>query len=543
MMKTKLGKWQTKEQLLDLLTSLVKIPSITDSPQEVIMAKQIYNELQSLPYFLENKDYLQLHPTNDNRYFLTALVKRKHTKNTIILISHFDVVDVKEYGEWKNSAFDPVVLTETFYQKKDILPVEVRNDIESGNWLFGRGTMDMKAGLALHMSMIERACAKDFDGNIMLLTVCDEEGNSTGMRSAVPILLELAKKHDLEYKACVNSEPVFSQYPGDQNNYMYTGSIGKLNPGFLCYGKETHVGEPFSGINANLMASEVTKEMELNPIFCEIVDGEITPPPTNLIQKGLKSEYSVQIPYNAVTLFNMFLMEKSVEDVIIQLRKSAERAASRIEEHLLERGRAYSKPDMTLPTNTSIDVVFYEELLEYAEARNGKDTVQEKISIVLSNKENKDSRQLTIELIDELAHLCKERWPMIVPFFAPPFYPAVNSSGVPLIDEIVEETRHYAKKNYNVDIKKINYFSGISDLSYTNLQHPASSFQSLISNMPLWGSEYFIPFDELERLNVPSLNISPIGKDAHKWTERLDVDYTFDTLRDILYNSIQKLLK
>ncbi len=74
----------------------------------------------------------------------------------------------------------------------------------------------MKAGIALHISMVERACNGEFDGNILLLSVPDEEVNSLGMRKAVPVLLELARKHQLDFSLMLNAEPVFSRYPGDQ---------------------------------------------------------------------------------------------------------------------------------------------------------------------------------------------------------------------------------------------------------------------------------------------------------------------------------------
>ena len=175
---------------------------------------------------------------------------------------------------WKEDAFNPKKLTSMFYSHKDELPDHVREDIEHGEWLFGRGTMDMKCYLALQMAMIEQACEERFDGNVLLLAVPDEEVNSVGMRAAVPRLLELAREHDLEYKTVLNSEPMFSRHPGDQNKYIYTGSIGKVLPGFLCYGKETHVGEPFAGLNGSYMASLITAELELNTDLCDIVEGK-----------------------------------------------------------------------------------------------------------------------------------------------------------------------------------------------------------------------------------------------------------------------------
>jgi arginine utilization protein RocB len=60
--------------------------------------------------------------------------------------------------------------------------------------------------------------------------------------------------------------------------------------------------------------------------------------------------------------------------------------------------------------------------------------------------------------------------------------------------------------------------------------------------MPLWGKGYSIPLDVLEELNIPVLNLGPIGRDAHKWTERLDIDNAFNILRDMLSVTINRLL-
>ena len=47
--------------------------------------------------------------------------------------------------------------------------------------------------------------------------------------------------------------------------------------------------------------------------------------------------------------------------------------------------------------------------------------------------EGKDDGAVTIDLVDKLAILCKEKAPMIVLFFAPPYYPAVSSRNNQLI--------------------------------------------------------------------------------------------------------------
>ncbi|MCK1993224.1 M20/M25/M40 family metallo-hydrolase [Peribacillus muralis] len=543
-MITASDKWGTKEQLTELLTRLVAFDSITGTEAEIAVANHIVKELRSLSYFQKNVDHLQLHPTEDGRKIVTALVKNdENMKDTVILVSHFDVVSVEDYGVWQQSAFDVETLTKSFYEKKDILPTDVQNDLEQGKWLFGRGTMDMKCGLVAHMAMIEKAISGQIKGNILLLSVCDEEVNSVGMRNAAPILLKLAEKHNLQYKACLNSEPMFTRHPGDQEKYIYTGSIGKVLPGFFCYGKESHVGEPFSGLNANYMASEITSLLELNTEFCEVVEGEATPAPTNLIQKDLKTEYSVQTPHRAVTLFNLFLMERPLSHVVDQLQSLAKNAARKIETKYKNQAANFAKLEKCHSGEIGINVLTYEELLKHAIQTYGLEKVSRiEEDIRETGNGKKDDRDVTIHLVDQMASLCKDLSPMIVLFFSPPFYPAVSSIDNSVINKVVHEVIKHAKYQHGVSLKPQNYFPGMSDLSYTGLPQSVDSLSLLITNMPLWGKEYSLPLKELEELNLPVLNIGPLGKDAHKWTERLEINYSFDVLIDLLQKAISRLL-
>src|SRR5699024_6075810 len=103
-------------------------------------------------------EHLNLHPLEDGRHLLTALVRGREpsAKETIVLLSHFDVVGVEDYGSLENLAFHPMELTKELHQRIDELPEEVAQDLGTGNWLFGRGTMDMKAGLPYICQCLKR---------------------------------------------------------------------------------------------------------------------------------------------------------------------------------------------------------------------------------------------------------------------------------------------------------------------------------------------------------------------------------------------------
>ena len=56
-----------------------------------------------------------------------------------------------------------------FQQYSNYLSEEAVEDLNSDTYLFGRGIMDMKAGLMLHLSLIELATVEQWDINLVLI--------------------------------------------------------------------------------------------------------------------------------------------------------------------------------------------------------------------------------------------------------------------------------------------------------------------------------------------------------------------------------------
>ncbi|WP_026689366.1 M20/M25/M40 family metallo-hydrolase [Alteribacter aurantiacus] len=536
-----MGKWQTKEQLKDLTISLCEYGSVSGSEPEIGIMEYVDYQLKRLDYFKKHEHHLQTHYTNDGRKFVSALVKSKNkTKKTLIVMGHLDVVDVEDYGEWKHLAFKPRELTEQMIAQKEHLPMDVQNDLEKGEeWLFGRGVMDMKAGIALCMSMIEKACDGAFDGNLLMLAVPDEEANSTGMRAAAEKLLDIRKDHDLTYLMAWNTEPVFSGYPGDESLYVYRGSLGKVLPGFYCYGEEAHVAEPFSGLNGNFMTSYLSDAFELNPNLTEQTGNQQTPPPTSLIQKDLKTDYSTQIPHTAVVLFNLLFMKKNMNDITTELLDVAQNAANNIIQAYVERERAFAKRHDYEPEKKNIRILTYEELWKHAVAQVGEKEVERQVSFIQANESKQDDREVTIQTVHHIAGFCKDLAPMIVLFYAPPFYPAVESVDHPLVDRIAKKVKGDAERVSGNEVIDLPYFPGLSDLSYLQLPNKRDSLKMMLDNMPLWEVKYDLPLVAMEELNMPLMNFGPMGKGAHSWTERLQVTYSFGKFPKVLEEGIK----
>ncbi|KAB2332085.1 M20/M25/M40 family metallo-hydrolase [Cytobacillus depressus] len=529
-------KWGTPESLRALLCELVSWQSRTLTEGECEFAYNVKAKLMELDYFKENPSHIALHDAGLGRHAVTALYKKPEVEDTIVLISHFDTVHTEEYGDLEPLAFQPEELTKILKTRLHELPKEARIDLESGQYLFGRGTMDMKMGLALQMALIEKASIENWPINLLLVTVPDEEVNSAGMRAAVPELVRLRDEHQLTYKLFLNSEPSFSQEPGDPNYYIYSGTIGKIMPAVLFYGKETHVGEPMSGMTANFMASFLTQQMEWNPLFRESDLGESTPLPVSLQQKDLKMEYSTQTPYRAAALYNVFLFKRSAAEVMDIFTEVAKKAAEACNTAYLN----ICKSEGVKPVG-QVNVLLYEELLQHAKEKLGAEAVAKIKSKALENP-NWDDREKSIRIVDSLMIQCQELGPTMVLLYAPPYYPAVNTSNDPLVIEAIELMKKTGIEEFNLKVNQIHYFNGICDLSYVSYKDENDGWTAFERNTPVWGDTYSIPFTEMQQLQAPVLNVGPFGKDAHKRTERLHIESAFVQLPIMLETLIHSMV-
>ena len=528
--------WGSPASLRSLLCEVVSWESRTLTEGEKEFPFKVKEKLRKLDYFQQHPDFLSLHEADRGRNLLMALYEHPEAVDTIVLISHFDTVQTEEYGDLEVLACRPEELTQKLSERKHELPDEARLDLESGNYLFGRGTMDMKMGLVLHMALLEKASTERWPLNLVLLTVPDEEVNSTGMRAAVDELVKLRAARGLSYKMFFNSEPAFSQKPGDEKHYIYSGTLGKIMPAALFYGKETHVGEPLKGMTANFIASFLTQAMEWNALFHENELGESTPLPVSLQQKDLKMQYSTQTPYRAIALYNIFLMKRNAAEVMELFEQTAKQAATMC-------NTAYGE----LCKREGIDgigevrVLRYEQLLAYAEAKRGNGFVAALKAEVLEHTEW-DEREKSLRIADKLMIQCHELSPAIVLLFAPPYYPAVNSSEDPLIMECVATVQEAAAE-FGVEVDQIHYFNGLCDLSYVNYSDSGNGWSSYERNTPVWGSTYSIPFSGMLELQAPVLNVGPFGKDAHQYTERLHIESAFVQTPHMLESLMKSLCK
>ena len=106
--------------------------------------------------------------------------------------------------------------------------------------------------------------------------------------------------------------------------------------------------------------------------------------------------------------------------------------------------------------------------------------------------------------------------------------------------EAVADAVNSTKTDYKLVYKK--FFPYISDLSYGAAPKDPKIIAALKNNMPGYGTKYSLPLEEMQKLDLPVLDIGAFGKDAHKFTERIEKRYSFEVAPVLVYKTIMNLL-
>lgn len=536
-----------KQRIFDHLLKLCAVPSISASDGERAMPDTIRELLMEHAYFQKHPDFIDVYTipgdAKKGRYLFARYECERKTKKTILLLSHFDVVAIDEYGAGKPYAFDPIAYGD-FLKKGEVhLDAESQEDLDSGHYLFGRGVCDMKWGLAADMEVLYHFAEHpdEAEANILLVSVPDEERNSMGMLAAVPQLLAYQKEHCLKIEHCIVSEPDISPDKCMDGKRMFIGAAGKIMPLFYCVGKETHVGDPYFGLNPNSLCSAIVERMELDPNFIDTARGYETPAPTCLKQSDCKDNYSVQTPYDAYCYFNLMTLSKTPDVIMQELIDLAKAAfASVLENRSKYHRAALEKIGKHIPNSDfTVKVMTYQELYQRCEQLHGQTFITH-MQTFMKQLEKADLRKMSLAVVQEAYTFLDDRDPKIILSFTPPYYPhsgfLPEDAAMRCACERIIQDGEAIQETYHIN----DCFNGLTDMSYLSLREPVD-IDSLAKNFPLWGSHYEVPLQDIRDLNIDFVNFGPLGKDPHKYTERIDLDYSMDKAPAILLKLVQYL--
>lgn len=526
--------------------TLVVWMSVTGTRGEIDLTRKLAEALRNRPCFASQPGDVQVLPIPGDatgRASLLAFAGGSGSR-TVVLTGHFDVVSIDDYGPLAPLAGRPRELMPALIQKLKETGADplALGDLESGDFLPGRGLLDMKSGLAAGLAVLEEFAAKpDRKGNIIFLAVPDEENQSAGMRSAASALARFAEEQGLDIALAVNLDALCDYGDGRDGQVIATGTIGKLLLGALVVGQEAHACYPFNGINATHLAAELVAELEVTPELTEIMEGEDAIPPTVLGSRDLKQAYNVTMPGRHWIAWNVIMRTHSALEVFDIARRLTKAAADRAAMRIEERRRSLHPGGTGAPADTR--VITFAEAMGIARDRQPGfaerfDATARELAIGQELDYPSRSRRLA-ELVWEATALTG---PAVMLLVASTPYPATSiaddEDGI-RVKAALRQTAQSVSRQFNTPITLKRQFPAISDMSFL-AQPPPGELEFIATNTPLWGMG--VEWPEGRGLDFPVINVGPWGRDYHHWLERANVRYTFGVLPRLLSEICRRVL-
>ena len=193
---------------IELLSELVRRRSVT--PDDAGCQALLAERLEPLGFTCETMQF------ND----VTNLWARRGTEGPVLCFAgHTDVVPPGNEAEWRSDPFEPTI---------------------DGELMYGRGTADMKSGLAAMIVALERFLDANADhkGSLAMLITSDEEGRA---RDGTLKVIEALQARGEQIDWCVLGEPSSQRELGD---IVRIGRRGSLSGMLTVRGIQGHVAYP-----------------------------------------------------------------------------------------------------------------------------------------------------------------------------------------------------------------------------------------------------------------------------------------------------------
>jgi len=544
------GLSESARRVADLALRLTAWRSETGTPGEADFAGRFRALLSEIPYFRDHPENLRLIASHGDpmTHGIVALV-RGGGRRTLLLTGHFDTVSTETYRDLRDLACDPPRLTEALIAE---LSARARTDQEDraladlrgGDFVPGRGMLDMKSGIAAAVACLERFASDPAPhGNLMLVLTPDEERDSRGARSLRDALPAIAADFGLGLDAAINMDVTSDQGDGADGRAAYAGSIGKLLPFALVLGINAHAGYPFEGVSAQAMAADILARIEGNAALADRDAADVSPPPICLEARDLRDAYEVTTPERFWLAFNWLYHAMTADDLFARFEAEAAAGADAAVARFSAQAAAFGalsgkRAGATLPPPRLIRV---EALRTQAEAAVGADfsrlyAEQEAEAAGIDNP-LAATRRLTGWLVDR----ARLTGPAIVVGFAGLHYPPCRLNPDRAEDaalrRAVDAARARRCATADTRLSWKPYFQGISDMSF--LGQPGDGGATVARNTPV---SRLVDRPAPEAPRFPIVNIGPWGREFHQRLERVHAPYAFAVLPDLVLDIAKTFL-
>ncbi|MDH4442427.1 MAG: M20/M25/M40 family metallo-hydrolase [Rhizobium sp.] len=517
--------------------------SESGSPGEASFADKLVAMLRDMPYFRAHPEDVRLVDSHGDPLTrnVVALVRGRGPR-TLVLAGHFDTVSTDNYHALQPLACDSPALAQALI---DTLSAQVTrteqeeralSDLIRGDFLPGRGLLDMKSGLAVAIACLERfSTDPDREGNLLFVTTPDEERESRGMRSLRTALPGLVQDFGIEIAAALNLDVTSDQGDGAEGRAVFAGTIGKLLPFALVVGCSSHAAYPFEGVSAQAMGAGILAQLEGNADLADHDVADTSPPPICLEAKDLRDGYEVTTPERFWLAFNWLYHAMTADALFARFRAEVERGASQAIVRFAEQAKRHAAlagrhPGVAPGAVRILTIAEVAALAAEVEGAGFEASLRaEQIEAARSDNPLVASRRLATFLVDR----ARLSGPVVVIGFAGLHYPASRLDLKQREDRVlhgaIERARLALAGDSATAVQWKPYFQGISDMSFLGLAADQSTVVS--DNTPV---SRLVDMPPATALCFPVVNLGPWGREFHQKFERVYAPYAFGVLPDLV---------
>jgi arginine utilization protein RocB len=495
-----------------LTERLVGIASVSPDVTGETRCAEVLSE--ALPSGVEHGSW----PTSDGRPIVWALV-RGRTPRTLLVLGHYDTVGFDEYAIFGTAngsaiALDPAALRERLVTEGaarahgEWLTRDVEEEWRRpGTWMFGRGALDMKSGLAAGIAALAdlAAGADTLGGSVLFVATPDEENHSLGMRTALGRLFDYQIERGAEFVGVLNLDY-------SDASVAHRGALGKSRVALWVLGTPAHAGRPYEAVDATQIAAHIVLSATLTPVLIERCGELAGPPPVALRLRDLKTRYDVQTAVEAAVELNVLTFARKPAEILERVRAVAQTAAAEVlKRRDALRGESTAADRSHVPSPSPV-VRTLEELEE-----GQSFTVDEVLSsLSVTVADGRDAARSTLTRLRDLATRARLTGPSVVLYELPPHYPAVAPREGPL-------SRAAAEVLSREGVEILPYYPFVTDASL--LADPlAPQFNVAVPIPTLKGGRRPVGAEP------DIVTLGPWGRGAHGPFERVNAPYAFEKL-------------
>lgn len=543
--------WQPFERVRALSYELVSWPSESGTPGEAAFGDRLADLLREIPYFRDHPEDIAVLDSHGSPMAKNVVaVVRGTGRRTLALGGHFDTVETTNYLDLQHLACKPDELMAALIADLSSRPLSVAeqralDDFLSGDFVPGRGMLDMKSGVAAGIAVLEQfSQMPDRHGNLVLFATPDEERNSRGMRALRDDLPGLMDRWGLDLVGGINLDATSDLGDGAEGRAIYYGTIGKLLPFAFVIGQPSHASYPFEGVSAHRIAAEIMQAFEANTDLCDTGNGEVSPPPICLEAKDLRGGYEVTTPDRVWLAFNWLFHSRAAGDLQADFNAIVDQAMQRALADFSAKAGAYRRLTGEAGSDSPElcgKVIPFSQLRAQAFAVEG---VAERYAALEQELATNDNPlEVTRILVAMLVAEARLTGPVVVTGFSSLYYPHSHLDDAKPLDRdfasAIERAQQTIETEHATRFRRREYFTGISDMSFFGRPGDGANSSVVADNTP---ANLWVDCPPRNGLDYPVVNIGPWGREFHQRLERLYMPYGFDLFPRFVFEITREVL-